>query len=444
MIDKTIKNAFTSEWIKLNINMSNHELVILQKIIPWEKIIKRLSKFYDNKKGATGKSLRIMIAMAIMLRYLKLSDREIVKQIKENRYIQYFCNVPDEGLQTFLHPSSLCVFRKRIGKAGASIIEKEIFETFRRLGVIIGDISLMDSTVLQNNIIYPNDVQLIFKAFKKMKSYAKLHGIPVWWDYKLVKSLWREFGLNKEKNRAVWLVKLNEVFNPALEIFKSEIDSLETSSKPKLQKRKKKALKLFSLLEILKEQTLEKLSGKIHIENRIVSLDESDARPIKKGKSHPKCEFGTKAQMSFNRQGFMITVENFIGNPNDKTLYGNTLDLFIERMKNPPDAVITDNGYRSKKNLEYKSEKISHIFLGRSGDVTEEMRDFCRKGRSATEGFIAVAKNLRGFGCSLYRDFEGDGIWSLLCQVAYNLKKFLQLYYAEKIEERSLVKLGLA
>ena len=47
------------------------------------------------------------------------------------------------------------------------------------------------------------------------------------------------------------------------------------------------------------------------------------------------------------------------------------------------------------------------------------------------EGFIAVAKNLRGFGRSLYRGIDGDRIWSLLCQVAYNLEKILQLYNDE-------------
>jgi hypothetical protein len=147
--------------------------------------------------------------------------------------------------------------------------------------------------------------------------------------------------------------------------------------------------------------------------------------------------------MSFNREGFMITVENFIGNPNDKTLFPETVDLFIKRMKEQPESIIGDLGYRSLKNFKIVNE-IKNVFLGRSSDVLEESQDFCCKARSATEGFIAVAKNLRGFGCSLYRGFEGDRIWSLLCQTAYNLKKFIQLLQAEKIKEKSLLKLGLA
>ena len=52
----------------------------------------------------------------------------------------------------------------------------------RSSGVINGDNALIDSTVLNNNIIYPNDVQLIFKSFSKMRKFAEKHGIQIWWN----------------------------------------------------------------------------------------------------------------------------------------------------------------------------------------------------------------------------------------------------------------------
>ncbi|MDM8543959.1 hypothetical protein QUF90_23030 [Desulfococcaceae bacterium HSG9] len=47
----------------------------------------------------------------------------------------------------------------------------------------------------------------------------------------------------------------------------------------------------------------------------------------------------------------MTAVEKFIGNPSDKTLYGDTPYLFINRMKRYPDTAITDLGYPSPENL---------------------------------------------------------------------------------------------
>ena len=81
--------------------------------------------------------------------------------------------------------------------------------------------------------------------------------------------------------------------------------------------------------------------------------------------------------------------------------------------------------------------------MGKSSDVDEAHQAACRAARSATEGFMAVAKNLRGFGQSLYRGLVGVTLWSRLNQCAYNLRKFLQLYRSEALSEVTLMKLRL-
>jgi transposase, IS5 family len=175
----------------------------------------------------------------------------------------------------------------------------------------------------------------------------------------------------------------------------------------------------------------------------LVSLDDLDARPIKKGKRHPKTEFGTMLQLSFNRQGFMITAENFIGKPDDTTLYGPTFELFQKRMSASPGGAVTDLGYRSAKNLKLHREDLDFVLMGKSTDVDEAHRHEALKARSATEGFIAVAKHWRGLGRSLYRGLQGATIWTRLHQCAYNLKKFLQLYRQEALSDATLMALRL-
>ena len=438
MIESSFEEAFSKEWVNTQITDPTNELVILRQVIPWQAIINQLTQFYNGISGRFGKSLRTMVALLILSRLRSLSDRQVVEQVKENRYMQYFCNVPDEELDTFVDPSLLSRFRQRLGEKGIAIIETGVFDVLRLSGVINRDTMMMDSTVLSSNIIYPNDVLLVYKAFGKMEIFARGYQLPLWWDESHLKQRWRAFGLSKKGERAIYLVEFYALLLPALETFRTHVETLDAT-----EAEKEKAQNLLALLTLLKTQTQQKLAGERHINNRIVSLDEVDARPIKKGKSHPSCEFGVIFQTSFNRQGFMITAENFIGNPSDKTLYGDTLQLFHKRMGDYPGTVVTDLGYRSRDNFRNTPDSISHVFLGRSDDVVEDMRDFCRKARSATEGFIAVAKHLRGFGKSLYRGFQGDRIWTLLCQAASNLKKFLQLYREGKLEEDSLLCLGL-
>jgi IS5 family transposase len=445
MIKSSFEEAFSKEWVETQITDSANELVILRQVIPWQAIITQLTTFYSNDSGRLGKSLRVMVALLILSRLRSLSDNNVVEQVKENRYMQYFCNVPDSELANFVNPSALCRFRQRLGESGTAIIETEVFELLRRSGIIKGDTLMMDSTALSSNIVHPNDVMLIYKAFGKMKIFARDHKLPLWWDHPHIKKQRRAFGRAKKGERVAYLTEFYALFVPALDTFRTHVESLEAKAdKSELSEiRILKAQKLLSLLTLLSNQTQQKLAGEQHIDNRIVSLDEVDARPIKKGKTFPSCEFGTTLQMSFNRQGFMITTENLIGNPDESTLYGYTLQLFQKRMGGDPNTLVTDLGFRSKKNLKNTPKSISNVFLGRSDDVDKSQQDFCYKARSATEGFIAVAKNLRGFGRSLYHRLNGDRIWTLLCQTAYNLKKFLLLYRDDKLESKSMAFLGL-
>jgi hypothetical protein len=277
---------------------------------------------------------------------------------------------------------------------------------------------------------------LLYKALGKMRRFAERNKIPVWWDDAHLKKQWRAYSLARRGEKLSFLWEFYLFFVMALGIFRIHVENCEG-------KGREKGRILLDLLSLLEEQTQQKLAGEKHIKDRIVSLDEVDARPIRKGKSYPATEFGTTLQVSFNREGFMVTAENFIGQPGDKTLYPSTQELYRERMRKYPEIGITDLGFRSLINLKAGRGKVPYLFMGRSEDVPEEKQDYCRRARSATEGFIAVAKNWRGFGRSLYRRFEGDRIWTLLCQAAHNLKKFLQLYRDEKIGEESLMRLGL-
>lgn len=257
-----------------------------------------------------------------------------------------------------------------------------------------------------------------------------------WWDQAQVKQLWRAYHLDHSKPLA-YLGAFYLLFEPALETFAAHLDDLPESP------LKARWHQLLETLLILDEQTQLKLEGETHIPERLVSLDDLDARPIQKGKRHPKTEFGTTLEFSFNRQGFMITTEKFIGHPNDKTLYGPTLKRFEQRMDGYPDGAITDRGYRSPKNLKLHSEDLNYVFMGHSSDVDASQKETCISARSATEGFIAVAKHLRGFARSLYRGLEGAKIWTLLNQCAYNLKKVLQLYRDDALSEDVLRALRL-
>ena len=443
MISQTFQEVFSPQWVNTHLSHPTHDLIILRRLIPWQPIIDGLVPFYNLQQGRTGCALRTLSAVSILSRLRQFSDRQVIENIQENRYMQYFCNVADPDLRTFMHPSTLCRFRKRVGQDGISLIENEVFTSLQRVDIIEADMMLMDATVLDSPIIYPTDVRLLYKAFDKMAILATEGQIKPWWDAAHLKTRWRAYHLDRD-NRRTYLDEFYTLFQPALAGLEERLEHLEEPLDDRQQNPLKARWRRWvEVLTLLGEQTEQKLAGQLHIEHRLVSLDDLDARPIKKGKSHPKTEFGTTLQFTFNRQGFMITTENFIGQPNEKTLYGPTLERFRKRMAAYPDGAVTDLGYRSVKNRKLQHEDLDYVFMGKRSDVEETHQAACLSARSATEGFIAVAKNLRGFGQSLYRGLVGATIWTRLNQCAYNLKKFLQLYRNEALSEQTLMQLRL-
>ena len=428
MIETVYQEVHSTEWKKLHILNKTHPLIIFRSIIPWQLIINLLVPFYS-ETGKKGKNLRMVVAILLLQKLEGLSNRGVIESIEENRYHQYFCNISDQELFQFVDDSTLTGWLKRFGIQGIALIEYAIFEALNQLGIIRCDKALIDSTVEESDIVFPTDTHLIFKAFLKMESFAKSHKIPQWWDHDAVKQLWRTLNLDRSPNYWLYLLQFYHLFKDALKAFKELAQALKLA-----KKKEKKARHLIALLEILFEQTQQKLAGEKQIKNRLISLDEPDARAIKKGKRFT--EFGTSVQMSFNRDGFMITTEVCIGQADDKGAYLSILKSFIQRMAKTPDAVITDLMYRTKNNIKNTPKQIKHVFLGRSDDVPEEVRKECHSARAATEGFIAVAKNLRHFGKSLYQGIEGDQVWTTLCQAAYNLKKVFQLYQEERFSDK--------
>ena len=111
---------------KLN---EDNRWVIMSKKVPWKEIEKDYAKFFSNSEiGAPAKSVRMALGALIIKERLQISDREVVEQIRETPYLQYFIGL--EGFQDEIpFDSSMMVhFRKRfsdnaIGKVNELLIK---------------------------------------------------------------------------------------------------------------------------------------------------------------------------------------------------------------------------------------------------------------------------------------------------------------------------------
>ncbi len=258
MIAQTFEEVFSPQWVQTHLSNPTHDLIILRHIIPWQSIIDGLVPFYNPEQGRTGCALRTLSAVSILSRLRGLSDRKVIEHIQENRYMQYFCHVPDHNLMTFLHPSTLCSFRKRVGQDGIARIEDQVFRCLKRAEVIEADMMLMDATVLDSPIIYPTDVRLLYKALGKMAILATESHMEPWWDTAHLKTRWRAYNLDRH-NRLAYLSEFSMLFQPALAGLEERLDQLEAPlDDRKKSSRKARWRRLVEVLQLLGEQTEQK------------------------------------------------------------------------------------------------------------------------------------------------------------------------------------------
>lgn len=74
------------------------------------------------------------------------------------------------------------------------------------------------------------------------------------------------------------------------------------------------------------EQTTRRLSGEVTIPDRVISLSDMDARPIRRGKPLRPTEFGYKVSIADTPEGFVVSHQVYTGAPADTDTLGPALE----------------------------------------------------------------------------------------------------------------------
>src|SRR6266536_1755476 len=100
----------------------------------------------------------------------------------------------------------------------------------------------------------------------------------------------------------------------------------------------------------LLDQTRQRLRGTRVIPDRLISLADPDARPIRKGKPHKPTEFGYTVLLAECERGFITTHHTHKGNPPDAAQLVGAVTQVIAIAGRPPGAVAGDRGFGTAAN----------------------------------------------------------------------------------------------
>ena len=97
----------------LHMNLDNHWIRMADKI-PWDLFEAKDADLFPSDTGNVATPLRMALGALIIQTRFQFPDRELVEQITENPYLQYFIGLPGYQDTPSFDASTLVLFRKRI------------------------------------------------------------------------------------------------------------------------------------------------------------------------------------------------------------------------------------------------------------------------------------------------------------------------------------------
>lgn len=186
----------------------------------------------------------------------------------------------------------------------------------------------------------------------------------------------------------------------------------------------------------LLEQTALRLAGTRKIPDRLVSLADPDARPIRKGKPQHPTQFGYTALVAEAENGFVADHQVHRGNPADAPQLVPSVERVTALVGRVPSTVVADRGFGTAANDRALAELgVRRIGLQRNGTPGKARREYersrpfrrMRNWRVGIEARISHLKRSFGFRRTRLRRLPGAQTWAGLGIFAYNLHRMTVL-----------------
>ena len=183
-------------------------------------------------------------------------------------------------------------------------------------------------------------------------------------------------------------------------------------------------------------QTAAVQQGNVRLPERIISIFDTDARPIKRGKIHAPTEFGYKVLLQETEEKVITGYRVLDGNPNDDSLLVDAVEHHIKTFKRPPWAVATDRGFgRAANEVALKERGIKRCSLPLKGKLGKARKEYqsqswfkmLQRWRAGGEATISLLKRKFGLNRSRFRGASGTKSWVGMGILVFNLRRIVAL-----------------
>jgi len=380
--------------------------------------------------------------MVLKARY-RWGYRTLVAEVSDSIHLRRFCRislserVPDE--------STVRKLTRRVGAETVNeltrmlIVEATRSRRFRARAVRI------DSTVIEADVKYPTDSGLASDGVKALAREGRKLARLVKERKQRVRDRSRSMGRTLRAVTRTIRRRSGEAKSEVLKLTAQTGELLTTSiaetrrlvviARRRARGRGAKAkLKAAAQLEELADRC-EKVATQIKqrvagepIKDRLVSLADPDARPIRKGKLGKPNEFGYVSQICEVTEntrrgvrGLIVPAVTQVGNPKEDTLLPDTI-AELKRLGISPKEVALDGGFNVGPTREaFEDLEPERVFIsGRQQPGSKRTQRRMQRYRTGAEGRISHLKRGYGLDRSRLKGDEGQQIWTGWAILAYN------------------------
>jgi transposase len=448
----------------------------LAELIPWDELEDDYAAQFCKGFGAPAKPFRMALGALIIKARLGLTDEELVEQIKENPYLQFFIGLEAFQYSAPFDPSMMVYFRKRLPEA----VVNDCNERIVRHGLKVIRASdaqgpgndnassgrsarpsdqpirssqkqpnqgslLIDATCAPVDIRHPTDLSLLNEAREVTEILIDAMHSQVRESCghkpRTHRKQARQQFLAVAKKKRPRINKIRKAIKQQLGHLKrnlSSIDALTACGACLLAAGRHAYQKLLVVSELVRQQTILYHADSRSIPNRIVSLFQSHIRPIVRGKARCNVEFGAKISLSVTGEGFTF-LDRLSYDP-----YNEGEDLKAQAMAyrrrhgHYPEVICADQIYRTRANRAFCQRhgiRLSGPRLGRPKNdpelVAAEKRQFIndQRQRNAVEGKIGQGKRRYGLGLIREKLSVTQGSTIAINVLVMNLQKLLEVLF---------------
>jgi transposase, IS5 family len=388
--------------------------------------------------------LETYVRLMVLKQRYRWGYRTLVAEVSDSIHLRRFCRislterVPDE--------STVRKLTRRIGAETVSEITRAMIEVAVREKRFRPRAVRIDSTVIEADVKHPTDTGLASVGVRALAREGRRLARLVGEKKARVRDRSRAMG---GKLRAVARTirrRSGEAKSEVLELTRQTGELLERSikearrlaqaarrrargrgAKTKLQAARR-LQELTDRCEKVSSQIRQRIAGE-KITDRIVSLTDPDARPIRKGKIGKQTEFGYVSQLAEvtentkrGARGLILPASHQIGNPSENTLLPGTV-AELARLGISPREIAVDGGFQpTPTNAAVAKLGARTVFIaGHQEPASRHTRRRLARYRTGSEGRVSHLKRRYGLDRSRLKGDEGEQIWTEWTILAYNL-----------------------